>query len=206
VVYDENIPENERCIFTVPDYVTIVSFDGEQVKWKPKADVTIPAGEHHIKFSYYESSTYRTSESSGELTFNFISNRKYELVTEDAGYYLNYWIDYTGIMPLAVPNTNETLILFNKTGFGDYPTYVHIQGEDSKITFYLPRGKTMRFIIPKGSYTLYGSKSRRGKTGKTLEINAQSEDIAIDVIGPNMFTQPGFKLKYPVGASPDVPE
>jgi hypothetical protein len=205
ILYDENIPENERCILIVPEYITIDSFDEEYVQWKPKSTVTIPSGEHRITFAYYKSSVSVTSSivstsrstADGILTFNFIAYRKYALLTESAGDYLRYWIDYVGIMPLAVPNENETLVSFKKTGLGDYPSYVHIKGGDSIITFYLPRGDAIRFIIPNGAYTIYGSKSREGNGGTPLEIEAHSEEIAIDVIGPNLFTQPGIKLGKP---------
>jgi hypothetical protein len=42
-----------------------------------------------------------------------------------------------------------------------------------------------------------GSKSRRGNGGTSIEIEAQSEDIAIDVLGPTLFTQPEIKLRKP---------
>jgi hypothetical protein len=196
-VYDENIPENEQCLFIVAAYVTVTSFDGKQVMWGSASGVIIPAGEHHIGFSYYQRGSGVTSWGSGELTFNSIAYRKYALVSEVGGDYLIYRVSYYGVMPLAVPNTNETLVLFKKTGFGDYPSYVHIQGEDGGITFYLPRGEAMRFIIPNGSYTISGSKSQGGRRGKTLEIEARSDDITIDVIGPTVFRQPGIRLKSP---------
>ena len=65
VIYDNTVPDNQLAELYVPNYYTVTSFDGKQVKWKGPAIETfreytvvkVPAGRHTIEYEYKRTDT-----------------------------------------------------------------------------------------------------------------------------------------------------
>ncbi|MDR1894456.1 MAG: DUF2057 domain-containing protein [Spirochaetales bacterium] len=197
-VYDQTIPESEQSVLKVGVHLKVVLFDGEKVRWPAYSQINIPPGPHTIVLSYFEQeqngNQTRTYSGNHVTTFEFQPGRIYETTVSRIGNYANYSFVNNGVTAFAVPGENETLVTFTKTGLGDYPSYVHIRGGDISAVFYVTRGNPVREVVPHGTYTLYGSKSRGGEGGQRVEVEAESEVLNIDVIGATLFTNPEIRL------------
>jgi len=87
MVFDENIPEDQKAILLVyPGTWDVIEFSGVPVKWYTPSyygspmEVTIPSGQHTVKFNFYYDLNQRFYDK--EVTANFEAGHKYLLTAQ----------------------------------------------------------------------------------------------------------------------------
>jgi hypothetical protein len=84
VVFDENIPEDQQAVlFVEGGSWDVIEFSGVPVKWFTvsalgSTTVTIPSGQHTVKFNFYWDLSNKFYDK--ELTADFVAGHKYKFI------------------------------------------------------------------------------------------------------------------------------
>lgn len=83
VIYDKTVPEDMMAVLSIPNFVTVTSYDGAEVNWTPggmnffNMKVYIPAGDHAI-FIKYNDRIIPIQDNTAEHLYEFEAGIMYE--------------------------------------------------------------------------------------------------------------------------------
>jgi hypothetical protein len=212
-VYDDSVPGSEQAVLYVAPEITVISFDGYDVKWNATATHSIPAGEHQVEFTYketYDTGMYRqTYTDTQNRLFTFAPTKVYRLARSTVSPQVRgqeYSLDSFGVTKDAIAGENETLVTFVRKDLMQARTNVYVDGK--KVTTVDPNGGTARVLLSPGKHLfegcftmegqsygfgMYGTKEYRKGEPVEIEVDSTAE-MFITIKGGSTLVPPKFVL------------